>query len=241
MILRSAPPSAFVQGAAGALSLPAWIVGLSLMGIGPLARDVGFPFLGAVLSTLLVWAGPAQVVFFGMIGSGASLPATALAVTLTAIRLMPMTASLMPHLRAGGASRASLLAASHFVTVTVWVGSMQRLPALPPEMRRAYFFGFGLACVLTGACFTALGFILAGAVPLAVGAGLLFMTPVFFTLSLMAGARLRADWLAIGAGLLLTPLFGLWLGPAAALFFAGVIGGGAAFLFQFATEKGENP
>ncbi|MET0606262.1 MAG: AzlC family ABC transporter permease [Beijerinckiaceae bacterium] len=237
MGLSHAPIAAFRQGAIGALKLPAWIVGASLMGVGPLARDVGFPFLGAILSTVLVWAGPAQVVFFATLGAGASVPAIALAVTLTAIRLTPMTASLMPHLRAGGASRATLLAASHFVAVTTWVESMRRLPALPPEIRLPYFFGFGAACMAVATCFTAVGYALAGEVPASIGAGLLFMTPTFFTLSLLRGASIRADWLAIGAGFALTALFGIWLGPAAALFLAGLLGGTAAFMVERAQSE----
>jgi predicted branched-subunit amino acid permease len=231
-VIAVRPRNAFLAGAGAALKLPAWIVGLSLMGIGPLARDVGFPLIVAMLSTVLVWAGPAQVVFFGMLGAGASLAATALAVTLTAIRLLPMTASLTPLLRQGGASNGRLLLASHFIAVTVWVESMRRLPDLPLEERQPFFFGFGSACIGLATLFTGLGYLLAGQVPAAIGAGLLFMTPAFFTLSLMGGAKLRADWLAIAAGFALTPPFGLWVGPAPALFLAGVVGGTAAFLWE---------
>ncbi|WP_342362267.1 AzlC family ABC transporter permease [Terrarubrum flagellatum] len=223
---------AFRDGAIDAWRLPAWLLGLSMMGVGPLARDVGYPLIGAVLSTVLVWAGPAQVVFFGMIGAGASLPATAIAVTLSAVRLLPMTAALMPQLRAGNPSRATLLLASHFIAVTVWVESMRRLPNLPAEKRRPYFFGLAFACCATASLTTALGYLLAGEAPKAIGAGLLFMTPVFFTLSLIAGARLRADWIAIGCGFALTAALGLFLGSAAALFLTGVIGGTIAFLWE---------
>ena len=62
-----------------ALSLPAWIVGLRLVGVGSLARDVGYPVEVAVLSTVLVWAGPSQVIFFGSIAAGAAWSAIALA------------------------------------------------------------------------------------------------------------------------------------------------------------------
>lgn len=223
---------AFRQGALDALKLPAWLLGFSMMGIGPLARDVGFPLSGALLSTLLIFAAPAQVVFFGMIAAGSSLTAIALAVTLSAVRLMPMTASLMPLLRGDGASRGKLLFASHFIAVTVWVESMRRLPDVAPAMRRPYFFGIGAACLTISCVFTVLGYALAGSVHPAVGAGLLFSTPTFFTLSLMAGARVRADWLAVICGFALPAVFGVWLGPAAALFLTGLIGGTAAFLLQ---------
>jgi len=47
-----------LAGMRDALSLPAWVVGFGLVGIGSLARDVGYPVEVAVLSTMLVWAGP---------------------------------------------------------------------------------------------------------------------------------------------------------------------------------------
>ena len=53
-----------------ALMLPAWVVGLGLVGVGSLARDVGYPVEVAVLSTMLVWAGPSQVIFFASIAAG---------------------------------------------------------------------------------------------------------------------------------------------------------------------------
>jgi len=228
----SSPARAFWQGAADALKLPAWMLGLSMVGVGPLARDVGFSIGGAVLSSLLIFAVPAQVVFFGMIAAGSSMVSIALAVTLSAVRLMPMTASLMPFLRGPGATRPKLLLASHFVAVTVWVESMRRLPHVEPALRRPYFFGVGAACMASASLFTALGYLLAGSVHPAIGAGLLFMTPTFFTLSLVAGARLPADWIAVGAGFLLPVIFGAWLGPAAALFLTGLLGGTAAFLVE---------
>ena len=48
------------RGARDALVLPAWIVGTSLLGIGSLARDAGFPAGAAVVSTVFIWAAPAQ-------------------------------------------------------------------------------------------------------------------------------------------------------------------------------------
>src|SRR5215210_3021921 len=53
------PP--FLRGARDAFSFPAWVVGFSLLGVGSMVRDVGHPVGAAMLSTLLIWAGPAQV------------------------------------------------------------------------------------------------------------------------------------------------------------------------------------
>src|SRR5215218_3288666 len=54
----------FWRGARDALALTAWVLGFSLLGVGSLARDAGFPAGAAVLSTMLMWAGPAQAVLF---------------------------------------------------------------------------------------------------------------------------------------------------------------------------------
>ena len=147
--------------------------------------------------------------------------------------MLPMTASLMPLLRSGSsASHGKLLFASHFVAVTVWVESMRRLPGLRPDLRRPYFFGIGLACLGVATAATILGYALASSVSPAIGAGLLFGTPVFFTLSLIAGARKPADWVALALGFALPAIFGGMMGAAAALFLTGVIGGTVAFLVQ---------
>ena len=42
------------------------------VGIGALAHDYGFSLGWALLSTLLVWAGPAQVILVSALGSGAT-------------------------------------------------------------------------------------------------------------------------------------------------------------------------
>ncbi|MGL5736393.1 MAG: AzlC family ABC transporter permease [Beijerinckiaceae bacterium] len=222
----------FRRGAIDALKLPAWIVSLALMGIGPMARDVGFPFLAAVLSTLLMWAGPAQMIFFGMLSAGASLTAVAIAVTLSAIRLLPMAVSIIPLLRAGKPSAPTLIYVSHLVAVTAWVEGIRRLPAMPPEERLPYFLGFGTACMVLATFFTGLGYFLSGSLPVTLGAALLFMSPAFFIVSLVAGAQMRSDWFAVIAGFGLAPLFQYLFGRGSALFLTGLIGGTLAFLLR---------
>ncbi|CAA9333713.1 MAG: Na+/H+ antiporter NhaA type, partial [uncultured Microvirga sp.] len=63
-----------LRGFVDALSFPAWVLGLSLFAVGSLAREVGFPAGAAVLSTVIMWAGPAQVIFFGGLAAGTALP-----------------------------------------------------------------------------------------------------------------------------------------------------------------------
>jgi hypothetical protein len=66
-------------------------------------------------------------------------------------------------------------------------------------------------------------------VPLA--AGLLFLTPIFFTVSLVAGARTVADWAAMLLGAALAPAFNALLGKDFDLLAAGLVGGTMAYGF----------
>jgi predicted branched-subunit amino acid permease len=218
-----------LRGVRDALALPAWVVGLSLFAVGSLAGESGFPAGAAVLSTLLIWAGPAQVIFFGGIASGAALPGIALAVGLSSIRLLPMTISMLPMLRERAKGAPLQILVAHYVTVTVWVEALRRLPALPPEERLPYYLGFANACLGTCAVTTYLGYALVGALPLPLAAGLLFLTPTFFTLSLTAGARGASDWLAIGSGFALAPLSTALVGKDIDLLLTGLVGGTAAY------------
>lgn len=222
-----------LRGFVDALSFPAWVLGLSLFAVGSLAREVGFPAGAAVLSTVIMWAGPAQVIFFGGLAAGTALPFIAAAVALSSIRLLPMTMSILPILRgpdrAPGRGLALQLLIAHYVAVTVWVEGLRRLPPMPREERLAYYLGFVNTLVLVCAATTFLGYHLVGAMPTPVAAGLLFLTPVFFTLSLVAGARVLADWLALAFGFGLAPLATKLVGRDLDLLATGLVGGTAAY------------
>ncbi len=222
------PPA--LRGIRDALVLPAWIVGFSLVGVGSLAQDVGFPFLAAILSTFLMWAAPAQVILFGGIAGGTALPLIAVAVSLSSIRLLPMTIAMMPMLRRPGQSLITQVFLAHYVAVTVWVESNRRMPTMPPEERFGYYLGFANACLLVATTMTGIGFILSAAVPPFLAAGLLFLTPLFFTIALIAGARTLLDQSALVLGAALAPLATLLVGPDFDLLATGLVGGTLAWL-----------
>jgi predicted branched-subunit amino acid permease len=201
-----------------------------MLGIGSLARDAGHPAGAAMLSTLLVWAGPAQVILYGGLAAGSGLLAIAVAVCLSSIRFLPLTISVLPLLRRPGQGVGKQLLMAHYLAVTVWVQSLRRLPSMPVEKRSAYYFGFANATIVLCTLMTFLGFYLAGTLPTALAAGLLFLTPVFFALSLLAAARSTADWSAIALGFLLTPLFTAALGREFDLLVTGIVGGTLAYL-----------
>jgi predicted branched-subunit amino acid permease len=220
---------AFVRGLLVAVSAPALVLFTTATGFGALARDLGFTLGHTLFMSVVMYALPAQVMLVDQIARGAALTAVALAVTLTAVRLLPMSVTLFALIRDGPRIRPIHIAAAHLMAVTVWLEGSRRLPLLPHALRLPHFFGIGFGMFCATAAGSALGFLIAGALPPAVAAALLFMTPVYFLLSLLVGATTRMDWLAIGAGLLLgPPLFMLLQGPD--LMLTGLVGGTAAYL-----------
>jgi predicted branched-subunit amino acid permease len=220
------------RGFRDAVMLPAWVVGLSLMGVGTLARDVGYPVEAAVLSTILVWAGPSQVLFFASVAAGAAWSAIALAIGFASLRFLPMTVALLPLLRRPGQGIGTQLLLAHYVAVTAWVESFRRLPTMPSEERVPYFLGFANALIVVSSFTTFAGFHLAGVVPVPVAAGLLCLTPIFFLSSMVAGIRGLGDTVAIGLGLALAPVASWAIGGGFDLIASGIAGGSIAFLIQ---------
>ena len=96
------------------LSVFAYVLFGTYIGIGALAYDFNFSLAWVTLSTLLVWAGPAQVILISTLGGGAQLIEVAVAVGLSGVRLLPMVVSLMPILRGPHTKRPSAAAAGAF-------------------------------------------------------------------------------------------------------------------------------
>jgi predicted branched-subunit amino acid permease len=219
-----------LAGMRDALTLPAWIVGFGLIGIGSLARDVGYPVDVAVLSTILVWAGPSQVLFFASIAAGAAWSAILIAIAFASLRFLPMTMAILPLLRRPGQSLWQQLFLSHYVAVTAWTEGLRRLPGIPVHQRVAYFLGFANTCMAVSSIGTFSGYYLVNALPIPLAAGLLCLTPIFFLVSLAAGIRHRGDIAAMALGLALAPICDRFIGGGFDLIVAGLIAGSIAFL-----------
>ena len=230
---------ALSRGLAAAVGTAGLILAASSAGFGALARDAGFSIDLSVFTMIVFFALPAQVVFIDQWARDASLFAGALAVCLSSVRLLPMTVTIMPLLSPGKAdgekptprrpNRLRLLLAVHFVAVTAWMEGMRRLPPLPARLRLAYFIGLGSGLVAMTVAGTIIGYQLAASVPVWISAVLLFLTPVYFLLSLIATARASADWLAIGLGMALGPVAYIYA-PAIDLLVAGLVGGTIAYI-----------
>jgi len=223
------PRAAALAGMRRAIGVPILVLSASFLGFGALVHQSGLSLWHGLFSTATGWALPGQIAFVELYSVGASLAVIALAVALVNARLMPMTITLMPYLRAPGTPRWAYYVASHWIAVTAWAAMMRDWPRMPQGERLPYFVGMGL--VLWGGTLvtTALGYGLAGAVPLYVTLGLVFVNPIYFMLVFAADVRARGRILALLIGAasgpalhVLTPDFGLLL--------TGVIAGSVAFL-----------
>jgi len=194
----------------GARSIGATVLTLVLfatyLGIGALAHDSHFSLGWVLTSTILVWAGPAQIILISTLGSGATVVQAAIAVAVSAIRLFPMVVSVLPTMRTAGTRRRHLVLAAHFIAVTLWVECHRLLPQVPRERRIA--FTHGLGCGLLAVCMvaTTAGYGLAANLPVLFAAAILMLTPLAFLLSTARNCRQLSDVLALVLGLALYPL-----------------------------------
>ena len=221
--------AAFGRGLVVATRLPGVILMASCSGFGALARDAGLTLGNAVAMMLAMFALPAQVVLTDQLARGGAVMAGALAVTLTGIRLLPMVVTIMPYLREERRPGWRTLLAVHGVAITAWIEGMRRLPDVPQRLRLSHFLGISGGLVAVSAIGTVAGFLAAGALPPLLAAVLLFLTPIYFMISMLATARVRADYLAIIVGGIVGPLAYL-AAPGFDLLAAGVVGGSIAHL-----------
>ncbi len=178
----------------------------TFIGIGAFAHDSGFTLGWILASTVLVWAGPAQVILISTSHAGATLLESSLAVTLSAIRLLPMVVSVLPMLRSPKTKMRHLVLSAHLVAVTVWVESFRLLPHVPRERRIPFINGLGCTLVVLSMIAATLGYGLAANLPPILAAAVLALTPLTFLLSTARNARRLVDKLALALGLALYPL-----------------------------------
>lgn len=200
----SSSAAAFLGGMKSALASVFFLVlAGTYIGMGALAHDFGFSPWWLALSTVLVWAAPAQVILISALGAGSALIEAAIAVTLSAIRLFPMVVALLPLLRGEGTRLRDLLLPTHFTSVSMWVELIRLLPGVPRERRIAFCNGLSVGYMSTAASFGFVGYYLAAELPPLFAGALLFLTPLSFLLSTARNAKAMMDKLALVLGLLL--------------------------------------
>ena len=231
------PPSHDYRSNAGAFAAAlrhAWtsvfflVIGGTYVGIGALAHDFGFSVWWLTASTVIVWAGPAQVILVSSLGTGSTLIEAAVAVWLSGIRLFPMVVSLLPLLRDEKRRTAPLILPAHFTSVSMWVESMRMLPDLPRERRLVYCNGLAVGYMSTAVAGGFIGFYLAAELPPLLAAALLFLTPMSFLVTTARNSRAMIEKLAFVFGLVIGPVLSYYH-VGLDLLWTGIIGGVVAY------------
>jgi predicted branched-subunit amino acid permease len=222
--------AAFFQGLRASFgSVFALVLVGTYVGIGALAHDYGFSLAWVIVSTTLMWAGPAQVILISALGTGATLFEVGLAVCLSAVRFLPMVVSLLPLIRGPETRSRDLLLPAHFTAASMWVESFRLLPPLPREQRIAFCNGLGLGFMTVGHVGSTIGFYLAASLPVLLTAALLFLTPMSFLVSTARNSSTLVNQLSLGFGLLVSPLL-TYFQVGLDLMWTGIIAGTAAYV-----------
>ncbi|MGI9415914.1 MAG: AzlC family ABC transporter permease, partial [Hyphomicrobiales bacterium] len=198
--------SAMPRGMRAAFGVPGLVMAASFIGFGALVRGLEVGLLAGLLSTPLIWALPGQVVFVNMYAEQAGLAAIALAVTITAIRLLPMVVLVISKVRLEHGPRLPLYVLSHFIAVTLWRVAEDGIDNQTRPRRLPWLMGAGLALMSGMIVMTCAGYYLAQVLPPLLAACLMFLTPSFFFVSLFAGAKFTMDYASIALGAVIGPV-----------------------------------
>src|SRR6185312_7934302 len=193
-----------VRSALGSVFFP--VLAGTYIGIGALAHDFGFSSWWLALSSMLVWAAPAQVILISALGAGSALVEAALAVSLSGIRLLPMVIALLPLIRRPDTRLRDLLLPMHFTSVSMWVESLRLLPAQPREYRIPFCNGLSVGFMTSATSCGFIGYYLAAGLPPLLAGALLFLTPMSFLMSTARNSRQMIDRLAFVLGLIIGPM-----------------------------------
>jgi len=201
---------------------------VTYIGIGALSHEAQFSLLWAILATVLVWAGPAQIILITTLASGASIVQSAIAVTVSAIRLFPMVVAVLPLMRTEKTKRRHLVLVAHFTAVTLWVECYRFLPHVPRERRVAFIHGLGCGLMSIGLTATIIGYELAANLSQTLASAILLLTPLAFLFSTARNSRTLADILALLLGLVLYPVAAL-MNSGLDILVSGVVAGTIAY------------
>ncbi len=218
-----------------------FVIVFTYIGYGALCHDYGFSVVWAMLTTALLWAGPAQVILVTALGTGTALIETAIAVGLSSVRFVPIVVALQPLVKGERTRLWEMLVAVHFWAVSVWVEATRIAPSLPREHRLAFCNGLGVGLVGAGVVATGLGYYMQAMLPALFGAAAMFITPISFLVSTARNARIPMEKAALLLGLVLAPLLA-FAKVDFDLLWTGVIGGTLAYaLHRLRRARGSAP
>ena len=217
-------------GIRNALGVPALLLFSAMTGFGSLAQEQGLSLWISMLSTVLIWGMPGQVVHVELYGLGAPLIAVVLGVAGANARFMPMTLSMMPVFSDSPHNRKWNYIISHFISINTWTEMNHRGHEIRADRRVFYFLGFSFTCMFAGLIGVYQGYVLFESMPKMVSLCLIFLVPIYFGL-LMSNTVHPPYLLAFVLGCLLgAPMY--LLTPAWGLVLSGLIAGTLAFLLH---------
>ena len=226
----------FFEGTRTSFSSAGMILFITFFAYGALVSGSNLPLEVGIGLTIFVFAIPGQVVLVDEIARGSSLITAALVTTFTAIRLLPLTVSMLPVVRNETTPKWMEVVICHFVAVTVWTQSMMVLPTLPREQRASHCLGFCCGLMVLVTIGTCLGFYAAHMLPKNIAAATLMVTPIYFFLSLFNTAKVIVEKLAFAFGTIIAiPL--IFMVPNLSLIGSGLIGGTLAYLIGRKVKK----
>ncbi|MBK8062689.1 MAG: AzlC family ABC transporter permease [Betaproteobacteria bacterium] len=220
--------AALRDGVLAAAGVPALVLITGYLGFGALAAGNGLSLPGTVLSTLLLWALPGQLILVEMHTLGAPFALVLLTVMFSAVRFLPMTVVLMPLLREARERPLHYYAAAQFLSMSGWAWTMTRFPDMAPERRLPYFLGFAGTLMLAATLATAAGFVGGDLLPKLAKLAMVFMSPMYFLLLMTGEARQLMARLSLLCGAVAGPLLHL-VAPHASVLAGGLIGGTVAY------------
>jgi predicted branched-subunit amino acid permease len=226
---RRSATAAFLAGFRAAwLSVLAYVLIGTYVGVAALAHDFGFGLWWVVASTVLMWVAPGQVILISALGAGATPVESAVAVGVSSARLLPMVVSLLPLIKQKDTPVRRLILPAHLTAVSMWIEALRLLPVLPREERIPFANGLGAGFLTAALIGTFVGYYLVASLPPLLTAALLFLTPMSFLISTTRNCRVLGDWLALAFGIVLAPLLAAWQ-VGFDLLWTGLVGGTVAY------------
>ena len=219
------------NAAIDALRAPCYALGITMAGFSTIARESGFDFWMALVTSLGVWGMPGQVAFASLYSAGASLFIIFVAVSLANMRmlLMVVSAADMMHLKSHNLPLWKRIFWMQFLAITAWANLGLAQQKYPSHLLLPYYQGFALTIFVFGILGTIFGFFLSDLLPPDILRVVIFITPIYILL-LIINARQKANKLAVLIGGVLSPVFFPFAGEWAILI-AGILGGSFASLY----------
>ena len=208
---------------------PAIALAASFIAIGALLKNIGFNIQQSILSTVLTYALPGQLVMAESFLIGASLINIFLAVWLVNARLYPMTVSLMPLLKEVSQPRWKYYLSCHFLAVSSWLIMKDRIHTVEQKDRIDFWIGIGIGTWSTAIIATIIGYFLSDYLNKDMIIGLAIVNPVYFACMMVGAMKSKSISTAVVLGAILGPALFL-VSPEWSILFGGTLAGTIAFL-----------